>query len=79
MNVPKLKFKKMTLKENIDTIKWAYYEDNGVLSVHDFTIQYFPQLANLDKDLSHKEVYKIIEQVVKENYERRIIIIWKKN
>ncbi len=70
MNIPKLKFKKMTLKENIDTIKWAYYEDNGTLSVHDFTTQYFPQLAHLDKNLSRKEVYQIIEQVVKEEYEK---------
>ena len=70
MNVPKLKFKKMNLQENIDTIKWAYYEDNGVLSVRDFTIQYFPQLANLDENLSQQEVYKIIEQVVTEDYEK---------
>lgn len=70
MNIPKLKFKKMTLKENIDTIKWAYYEDTGVLSVHDFTIQYFPKLANLDKNLPKEEVYKIIECVVKEEYEK---------
>ena len=67
MNVPKLKFKKMNLQENINTIKWAYYEDNGVLSVRDFTIQYFPQLANLDENLSQQEVYKIIEQVVTED------------
>ena len=70
MNVPKLKFKKMNLQENIDTIKWAYYEDNGVLSVRDFTIQYFPQLADLDENLSQQEVYKIIEQVVTEDYEK---------
>ena len=70
MNVPKLKFKKMNLQENINTIKWAYYEDNGVLSVRDFTIQYFPQLANLDENLSQQEVYKIIEQVVTEDYEK---------
>ena len=70
MNVPKLKFKKMNLQENINTIKWAYYEDNGVLSVRDFTIQYFPQLADLDENLSQQEVYKIIEQVVTEDYEK---------
>ncbi len=70
MNIPKLQFRKMTLKENVDTIKWAYYEDIGILGVHDFTIQYFPQLANIDKNLSQKEVYKIIEKVVKEDYEK---------
>lgn len=40
--IPIIKFREMTLQENIDTIKWAYYEKNGSLSVHDFTISYFP-------------------------------------
>lgn len=48
MALPKIMFKEMTLQENIDVIKWAYFENNGALSVHDFTIKYFPQLANLD-------------------------------
>ena len=34
----------MTLEENIETIKWAYYEDNGALSVHYYTIEYFSEL-----------------------------------
>ena len=42
MTLPKIMFKEMTLQENIDVIKWAYFETNGVLSVHDFTIKYFP-------------------------------------
>lgn len=69
MKIPKIKFKAMSLDENIDLIKWAYYENGGVISVHDFTINCFPELSNLDKNLSKKEVYKIIEEVVKNNYE----------
>jgi len=69
MKMPKIKFREMTLKENIEIIKWAYYEDNGVLSIHDFTTKYFKELSNLDKNLSKEEVYRIIEQVVKKNYE----------
>ena len=68
MKIPKIEFKEMPLEENIETIKWAYYEDTGVLSVHDYTIQYFHELANIDKNLSKSEVHKIIEEVVKKEY-----------
>lgn len=88
MKMPKIEFKIMSLEENIDTIKWAYYEDDGVLSVHDYTIQCFPELSNLNGNLSQEEVYKIIEQVVGKNYKKyeesikkevlRYNILWKK-
>ena len=58
MKIPKIEFKVMTLEENIETIKWAYYENNGVLSVHSYTIQYFPELANIDKSMSISELIK---------------------
>ena len=60
----------MTLEENIETIKWAYYEDSGLLSVHSYTIQYFPELANIDKSLPQSEVYKIIAEVVEKDYNK---------
>ena len=75
MKIPKVEFKEMSLEENIETIKWAYYEDTGVLSVHDYTIQYFPELANIDKNLSKSEAHKIIEEVVKKEYCKYISII----
>lgn len=68
MRIPKIRFRKMTLQENIETIKWAYYEDTGVLSIHHYTIKYFPELAQIDKNLSKIEVYKIIEEVIKKYY-----------
>lgn len=67
-NIPKLIFRIMGLEENIDIIKWAYYEDNGLLSVHNYTINYFPELAKLDKNLSKEEIDKEIELVVKKDY-----------
>ena len=70
MALPKIMFKEMTLQENIDVIKWAYFENNGTLSVHDFTIKYFPQLANLDTNLSRDEIYKVIEEVVTNDYNK---------
>jgi hypothetical protein len=88
MKIPKIKFRQMTLEENIETIKWAYYEDNGLLSVHYYTIKYFPELANIDKSLPQSEVYKIIEKVVKNDYSKyktrieeeveRYNLLWKK-
>lgn len=68
MPVPKIKFQEMTLEENIDIIKWAYFEGNDVLEVHNYTIQYFPQLANLDAKLSREKICKIIEEVVTNEY-----------
>lgn len=75
MKVPKIKFRMMTLEENVDIIKWAYYEDNGVLSVHNYTVNCFPELSNIDKNLSQSEVYKIIEEVVKKYYNKHKIKI----
>jgi len=51
MKIPKIRFRKMTLQENIETIKWAYYEYSGVLSIHHYTIKYFPELAQIDKNI----------------------------
>lgn len=68
MKVPKIIFKEMTLEENIDTIKWAYFENNGALSVHDYTIEYFPELAIFDDNTSKEIVYKKIEEVVTKEY-----------
>lgn len=70
MKLPILEFKKMTLEENIELIKWAYYEDSGVLSVHEYTIKYFPELANIDKTFAQNEIYIIIEDVVKKYYKK---------
>lgn len=72
MNLPKLKFRKMTLEENIEIIKWAYYENNDALSVHDYTISYFPELSNLEKNTSKDSAYSLIEKVVKKYYEKYV-------
>lgn len=68
MHIPKIIFREMTLEENIETIKWAYYEDNGSLSVHDFTIGYFPELGCFDDNTSKEVVYRKIEEIVTKEY-----------
>lgn len=50
----------------------AYYEEVSILSIHHYTIKYFPELANIDKNLSQSEVYKIIEEVVKKYYSEMV-------
>lgn len=87
MFTPKIKFKEMTLEENINHIKWMYFRGNGVLSISDLTIKYFPELANLDSNLSRHDTYKKIEDVVtkyyNKNYDKikndtkRYDLIWK--
>lgn len=68
MTIPKIIFREMTLEENIDTIKWAYYENNDSLSVHNFTVGYFPELAVFDENTPKEIVYKKIEEVVTKEY-----------
>ena len=64
MYIPKIVFKPMSLEKNIDRIKWAFYEDNESLDVHKYTIEYFPELANLDTSMPQEYVYKQIENLV---------------
>ena len=88
MILPKIKFREMTLEENINVIKWAYFSDNKILNIHDFIVKYFPELANLNSNLSREEIYKIIEKVVTNNYTKfkhkitketeRYSLLWKK-
>ena len=68
--IPKVKFREMTLQENISLIKWAYYNNNESLDVHKYTIKYFPKLAKIQNDLSKEDVYNKIEKVVTNYYNK---------
>lgn len=70
MHIPKIVFEPMSLQSNIDLIKWAYFEDNGSLDVHKYTLEYYPELSNIKIDASKDEVYKIIEDVVSKDYSK---------
>ena len=73
MHMPKIEFKEMTLEKNIEIIKWAFFdEDDDILSIHNYTINYFPELASIDSDMSKKEINQLIEQIVKTNYQQKI-------
>lgn len=65
MKLPKIIFRKMTLEENIEIIKWAYYEKDDLLNIHEYALNYFPELKNID-NLKDKD--KIISDIVKKEY-----------
>ncbi len=71
--IPKVIFKEMGIEENIEIIKWAYFEDNDTLDVNSYTLEYFPEL----KDISKDEIYKKIEEVVIKKYQEYKDIIQK--
>lgn len=70
MFIPKIIFKKMTLKDNIDIIKWSYFDDSTSLDIHKYTLEYFPELQQININTSKKEAYKIIEEIVSNNYHK---------
>ena len=67
MTIPKIIFKEMSLKENIELINWALSEDNKTLDVYKYTIDYYPELGKI-KNLSEKEIEKKVSEVVTKDY-----------
>ena len=88
MNIPKVIFKPMTLEENIEIINWAFYKKDSELDIHQYTIELFPELANIDLNLQKEEVYNKIKNIVSKTYleniekinneTQRYNIIWNK-
>ncbi len=70
--VPKVIFKEMSKEENIELIKWAYFENNGPLDVSYYTLEYYPELKEIDKNASQEEILKKIEEVVAKDYKEDI-------
>lgn len=70
MNYPTIVFRKMTLKENIDFVKEAFYEHGESLSLHDYTLEAFPELKKYDLNSSKEEVFLALEKVVSDRYKK---------
>ena len=66
--IPKVIFKEMNLKENIEIIKWAYFENTGLSDVSYYTLEYFSELKEISKSASKDEIYQKIEEVVTNFY-----------
>lgn len=70
MKLPNIVFRKMTLEENISFVKESFYEDGDSLSLHQCTIESFPELKKYNLDSNKDEVNSEIERVIKERYSK---------
>ena len=69
MKYPKIIFEAIPIGNNVETIKWAYFENDKSLDVHKYTLEYFPELKELE-DKSRKEINNKIEEVVINEYKK---------
>ena len=67
--MPKVIFRKMSLEENINNIKWMYFSDDSSLNFRSAVVNYFPDLKDIDDSLSKEEKNMKIEDLIKECYE----------
>ena len=65
---PRVKFSAMSLEDNINIIIWAYFEKDGVISLHDYTVKMFPELENI-YNYSEENIDKKIREVVEKVYD----------
>lgn len=66
--MPRVIFKKMTLEDNINNIKWMYFSDDN-LNFYNAVINYFPDLKDVDISMSKEKINIKIEELIKECYE----------
>ena len=68
--IPTVKFKVMSLEDNIELVKWALKNSNSTLDLHDSIIYYFPELNdnNIDEvvskyyNLKKDEIYSSVSK-----------------
>ena len=53
--IPKVVFKEMSRNENIEVIKWAYFENDDLANVNYYTLECFPELKEISKNASKAE------------------------
>jgi hypothetical protein len=66
--VPKVIFKKMSLEENIEDIKWQYWDDNDINNTRRWVLMLFPELKNINPGLTETEINENIEMIVTKFY-----------
>ena len=69
--MPKVEFKIMSLEDNINFIKEIYYSDDNILDIYKYTISLFPDLSDIPKNASKKDIDSKIEAVVTKRYNDR--------
>ena len=69
MMTPKIKFKKMTLEQNINIITEAYLNtEEKTLDIHNLLEEYFPELCDIHKSNSKNEISTKIKSIVTNYY-----------
>lgn len=69
MTIPKIKFKKMTLEQNINIIIDAFLNNREkTLDIHNLLMQYFPELCDIHKNISKEEISQKIKIIVTNYY-----------
>ena len=53
-NIPKLKFKYLTLEETSDILSWTLKDTDNILSVKEGTLFLYPELKRLTKKIISK-------------------------
>lgn len=87
MDYPHIKFLPMSLEENVDIIKWTFFDEDEHLPIKEYTLKYFPELKNIDITSPKEETYDAIERIVANEYHKnelrlkeeaeRYNLIWK--
>ena len=57
-NIPKLKFKYLTLEETSDILSWTLNDKDNILSVKEGTLFLYPELKNIKEEDSIKDLIK---------------------
>lgn len=69
MTIPKIKFKKMTLEQNINIIIDAFLNNREkTLDIHNLLMQYFPELCDIHKNISKEEISQKTKIIVTNYY-----------
>lgn len=66
--MPKIIFKKMSLEDNINFVKWCYEQSDDLINIHTNTLNLFPELKNIPENISDFELNSLIKKVVTERY-----------
>ncbi len=50
----KIVFKKLTLEENIEIVKWTLFDENEISNFRHYAIELFPELENVKENETSK-------------------------
>lgn len=65
---PKIIFKPITLEENIKIIQNFYFEEDEKSEIHNLLCEYFPELQDIHKNISKKEISTKISAIITNYY-----------